>query len=768
MKMRRIVAFAVMCVLIVSSMPFRASAFTAEEKLYVSEMMSPLLQDSPGDMKTSVKVLKEYVDTDSLKERAVSAISECSASVNVSDFDIPVSIAEYVADFIWYNIPEAFNVYQIGYSTYGTEIYLLSFSYRDYADTKDEYAACYAQFMSAANKLLAGIENNTTLSEVEKALLLHDRLALWTEYDYVSSSAVKHTAYGAFGRKAAVCQGYAMAYMYLLQRVGIDNYYCSSESLNHGWNIVFIDNKPYHVDVTWDDRAWGKSGRGFTGRVDHDNFLRSTAGIKETGHTASDFDATPVDTTYDNYFWQNSSSAFQIVDNEIYYIDSKNEVLKRLRDDKTLCGLSDIWSAEGNYYWTDNYACLSSAGGDLFYSLSDGVYKYTISANSSKKIFSPALGTGLSVFGFTYEDGYLICDINNTPNNADNLSQVKQTYSDITPAVSAVEINDPCTKTEYYIGDRLDLSGLRLKVTYSDNSYEIISEGFTCSGFSSDSDGTKTVYVSYKGFSDRFSVAVKTPYVDISEESITVTEQQTVGLNVVTAPYGVSVSWSSSADNISVSDAKVTALKMGGAVVTATISYNGAEYFDTCEITVLCDHSASVLIPEKPATCISSGHTAGVYCSDCKTYISGYEELPKLNAVFTDSATAQAQGNIIKCSSGLTVGDILKQASKDSVIKDKTGNAVSSDAAAVTGMKLILPCGKEYTIAVMGDVNSDGKITAADARFVLRVSVGLESIEEGSAQFTAANINGGNIAASDARHILRASVALENHKAWLS
>lgn len=56
-----------------------------------------------------------------------------------------------------------------------------------------------------------------------------------------------------------------------------------------------------------------------------------------------------------------------------------------------------------------------------------------------------------------------------------------------------------------------------------------------------------------------------------------------------------------------------------------------------------------------------------------------------------------------------------------------------------------------------GDIDGDGKITAADARIALRASVGIDKLTE--RQKKAADINGdGKITSSDAREILRESV----------
>ena len=66
-----------------------------------------------------------------------------------------------------------------------------------------------------------------------------------------------------------------------------------------------------------------------------------------------------------------------------------------------------------------------------------------------------------------------------------------------------------------------------------------------------------------------------------------------------------------------------------------------------------------------------------------------------------------------------------------------------------------------------GDVDGNGKITAADARLALRKSVGLENYAKNSPKFLACDVNrDSKVTAADARLILRASVGLENPKTW--
>ena len=67
-----------------------------------------------------------------------------------------------------------------------------------------------------------------------------------------------------------------------------------------------------------------------------------------------------------------------------------------------------------------------------------------------------------------------------------------------------------------------------------------------------------------------------------------------------------------------------------------------------------------------------------------------------------------------------------------------------------------------------GDVDGDGRISAADARLALRRSVGLEAFEEGSAAFLACDVDfDGAVSSADARLILRGSVGLEDPNGWI-
>ena len=274
----------------------------------------------------------EHELSDDFMDYLMQEFAKCPSQINIEKYNIHVSQWKDLTSVIWYETPELFHVISLGYNYYRSSGKIANIfpGYRTHADTAAEYSACLNQMVTNAEYLLRGVKNNTALSDVEKALILHDRLAVWTEYDLenVDSATVDHkifAAYSALGEGLSVCQGYALAYMYLLEQVGIESDLCSSSELWHSWNIVYIDGQPYYTDVTWDDPTnnW-PSDEYFDdyGRVKHTNFMRSYAGI-HSNHTAYDYPEVDAPTTYDSgWWWSTSNTSIELFGNLMYYVDN--------------------------------------------------------------------------------------------------------------------------------------------------------------------------------------------------------------------------------------------------------------------------------------------------------------------------------------------------------------------------------------------------------------------------------------------------------------
>ncbi len=122
------------------------------------------------------------------------------------------------------------------------------------------------------------------MSKLDRAREAHDWLIENVEYDhdnYVKKTIPdsSYTVSGALLKKVCVCQGYALAYKKLMDAYGVPCVYVTgtSRSVRHGWNMVQIGNKWYHVDVTFDDSSTDDLVR-------YTYFLKSTDYMKYGHH----------------------------------------------------------------------------------------------------------------------------------------------------------------------------------------------------------------------------------------------------------------------------------------------------------------------------------------------------------------------------------------------------------------------------------------------------------------------------------------------------
>lgn len=119
-----------------------------------------------------------------------------------------------------------------------------------YNGTIDYLDQAKADFAERAEMILSGARGQENAFEQEK--YVHDALMEMVEYS--EAAALNQSAYSALVQGESVCAGYARAFQYLMQQLGIPCYYCTGTSgEDHAWNIIKLDNVYYNVDVTWDD-----------------------------------------------------------------------------------------------------------------------------------------------------------------------------------------------------------------------------------------------------------------------------------------------------------------------------------------------------------------------------------------------------------------------------------------------------------------------------------------------------------------------------------
>ncbi|MBR5233789.1 MAG: bacterial Ig-like domain-containing protein [Clostridia bacterium] len=573
----------------------------------------------------------------SLKTYLRTELAKTPYSLNLRNYNISVEKLNELGSLIYDTMPELFHIVGLkcSVSSWNTILDL----YPVYNCTATEYKTKSAKVFESAEKILEGVKDNKNLSAVQKALLIHDRLAVICEYDSKNLETGKipedsFTMYGVLANGIAVCQGYSEAYLYLLEKVGIKSYICESEVMNHAWNIVEIGGVEYHVDVTWDDPTYD-----VTGRVTHTNFLRSSQGIYSTGHKATDYYSAPADTRYDNAFWQDSDAEFQLLGNEIYYIDNKNAQIKKYSDKSAVISVEDRWAASATSFWKGNFSYLSSDGVHLLYNKSDAVYMFDFSTNKETKIWTPDKSAlpNMSIYGFTYRNGRLICDIYTTPNYCIDTKDRYQQQK-VWKTICDVTIDKMPKKTEYYIGDKFNSEGLSLRVTYADGSYDIVTSGYSIDSYDTNRAGETSVKVSISGRCVVVPIKVSTPSITLSATDILLEAGESKQLTATTKPAGQTVVWISGHNNVSVSrNGTVTAIAEGKAVIVAQFVYNGITYSAKCTVESGCPHSSKTYYPAKESTCTQHGHTEYSVCNDCGVIISGSKtELPFAEHSYVD------------------------------------------------------------------------------------------------------------------------------------
>lgn len=126
----------------------------------------------------------------------------------------------------------------------------------------------YAEVLQNAIKIDQGVKailskcKNGEASETERFMSIYECMARNISYDFARADVSKnedmliaHTIYGVFAKHKAVCDGISKAFKYVLERSGIDCIVVFGKKENsredHAWNIVWINDKPCHVDLTW-------------------------------------------------------------------------------------------------------------------------------------------------------------------------------------------------------------------------------------------------------------------------------------------------------------------------------------------------------------------------------------------------------------------------------------------------------------------------------------------------------------------------------------
>ncbi len=159
--------------------------------------------------------------------------------------------SEWIAAFdcAYYDHPELFWLNPAYYYEFDYVGRVIKVQIQFYKEIPDVEAA-RNKFNEAAESILTGAKDLS--SDYEKEKHIHDVLADKITYQF---NSLDQSAYSSIPNDHTVCAGYARAFQYLMQQLGVPTYYTVGWGGEmHAWDIIKLDDDYYNVDVTWDDQ----------------------------------------------------------------------------------------------------------------------------------------------------------------------------------------------------------------------------------------------------------------------------------------------------------------------------------------------------------------------------------------------------------------------------------------------------------------------------------------------------------------------------------
>ncbi len=405
--------------------------------------------------KGNLSVYGETAYSSEAEEYLYQQIRKRSKMIDISAYKLDVSGVRSLINGVLNEHPDLYFA-ERGYNYYLGSEYTAAIEL-SYNDTYDD-----AAFQKGVSSALACVDSQ--MSDLEKAVALHDYLTVNCEYDYENYLAGKipsesYSAYGTLVNHTAVCQGYALAYKYLLNQVGIDCYMVTSDSMNHAWNMIVLDGQYYQVDVTWDDPVWDKIGRSV-----HTFMFRSDAAFARhqdwrvtSGSSVVDYRAT--DTRYDNAFWVDCDSPLVLAGDDCYYITDGGNINKTRLEDITDAGTFvqsigrwPVWGGSGN--WIGAFSGLFQIQDRLYYNDKASIYSIALDGTDKRTEFTADTSTGY-IYGSAYCQGKVLYALHQTPN-----IETKETVLTADIDTGGGEPDDPVIPVE-----NIELSAYILELT---------------------------------------------------------------------------------------------------------------------------------------------------------------------------------------------------------------------------------------------------------------------------------------------------------------
>jgi hypothetical protein len=389
----------------------QATAYDSEGSFHDT---APLYQEGSFETATVKPSRVRGADTafQLAQARILDGLTTLSNEIDVSEYNIPVENRLSLYAGVVNANPQLF--YVTGKFTTNYTGTLIISIVPEYTGTANEIDTQKVKFNTAVSEAINSIP--TGLSEAEQVLAVNDWMVVYAEYD---TNYERYDAYDLLVEKTAVCQGYALAFGVLMNELGLEWRFVSSESMNHAWDLVKVDDSWYHIDVTWNDPIPNTLGS-----VSHKYLLRSNTSLEaHTSWETSTVEATSG--TYDTAFWRGVSSQIIPLDGKWYYTASSSgsshsivEYDYTTETQQSIAGINTKWSAGDNRYWLHS-PCLAERNGVLYYNTANKIYSLKPDGTDLAEVCTVEKLSGTeAIYGFDIIGQYLRYQVKTEPSAA--------------------------------------------------------------------------------------------------------------------------------------------------------------------------------------------------------------------------------------------------------------------------------------------------------------------------------------------------------------
>lgn len=187
------------------------------------------------------------------------------------------------------------------YNTYASGSNILGLEFEPKYTMNQEQRDIYqVKIDSVVADWLYGI--NPEASDFDKALYVFETLIEKVDYDVDSEE--NQNILSVFLYQSTVCQGYADAAWYLLDQLGIKSTIVTGTANNesHAWNLVYLDDAYYYMDVTWGNSKYLDDNNDTTKRINYAYLAMTTEEISQNHVITSSFEVPECLSNADNYF----------------------------------------------------------------------------------------------------------------------------------------------------------------------------------------------------------------------------------------------------------------------------------------------------------------------------------------------------------------------------------------------------------------------------------------------------------------------------------